>query len=120
MARSPLRSWTRGVRGATSGLPRRRTRRGKLGCEPLEARTMLAADPIISEFMAINSSTIADGEGRNSDWIEIHNPGDAPIDLVGWHLTDNESNPTKWTFPSVVVPAGGYLVVFASEDNTPP
>jgi hypothetical protein len=119
MERSRLRNWPRGAR-LHNQTGRKRTRRAMLGCEPLEARAMLAADPIISEFMAINSSTLQDGEGRYADWIEIHNPGDAPVDLAGWHLTDNEANPTKWTFPSTLLAAGGYLVVFATEDNTPP
>ncbi|MEX2188923.1 MAG: CotH kinase family protein [Pirellulales bacterium] len=116
MARSPI-----GMRQRTYARPqRKRSRRPSLGCESLEPRMMLAADPVISEFMAINNSTLQDGEGRYSDWIEIHNPGDAAVDLAGWHLTDNAANLAKWTFPTAVVPAGGYLVVFASEDGTPP
>ena len=44
------------------------------------------------------------------DWIEIHNPGGAEIDLTGWQLSDE--NPSNvFTFPAgTVIPAGGYLV----------
>ena len=38
-----------------------------------------------------------------------------PVDVGGFHLTDDNRIATKWQFPdSTVVPAGGYLVVFAS------
>ena len=72
---------------------------------------------IISEFMASNDTTLNDGDGNSSDWIEIHNFGAAPVNLGGWHLTDRADNLDKWQFPSVVIPAGGYLLVFASNQN---
>lgn len=74
----------------------------------------LRAAPIISEFMASNTTTLADDDGAFSDWIEIHNPDAAPLSLAGWYLTDSATNKTKWQFPAVTLPAGGYLVVFAS------
>ena len=89
--------------------------------ELLERRTVLSTTPLISELMAVNDSTLSDGDGRFSDWIEIHNPTIDAIDLSGWHLTDNAANLDKWTFPSLpqsVVSAGGYLVVFASGQST--
>ncbi|NWK56872.1 lamin tail domain-containing protein [Verrucomicrobiaceae bacterium N1E253] len=73
-----------------------------------------AGDPVISEFLASNDSEYADEDGEFSDWIEIHNPGSLAVNLAGWHLTDADDDLEKWTFPSVSVPAGGYLVVFAS------
>ena len=72
---------------------------------------------IISEFMTSNDTTLNDGDGNSSDWIEIHNFGAAPVNLGGWHLTDRADKLDKWQFPSVVVPAGGYLLVFASNQN---
>src|SRR4051794_9314607 len=69
--------------------------------ERLEPRTLLAAnEPYISEFLAVNSAGIVDRFGEHSDWIEIHNPGPAAIDLPGWRLTDARSDPAGWTFPS--------------------
>ena len=90
----------------------------RLKIESLENRHMLMAMPIISEFMAKNDNTLEDGDGRSSDWIEIHNAGDAAIDLLGFHLSDDASQPNKWSFPSVVLEPGGYLVVFASGKPT--
>lgn len=74
---------------------------------------------IISEIMADNTRTLSDEDGEYPDWIEIQNPTAAAINLAGWHLTDQADEPSKWTFPSVTLPAGGYLVVFASgKDRT--
>lgn len=72
---------------------------------------------MISEFMASNSSGLQDQDGDFSDWVEIHNPDASPVNLEGWYLTDNAAAPAKWRFPAAVIPAGGYLVVFASNKN---
>ncbi len=69
---------------------------------------------VISEFMAANESSLADEDGALSDWIEIFNPTSQAVNLGGYYLTDDRSNPTQWAFPSTNLPAGGYLIVFAS------
>lgn len=91
----------------------------RLKIETLEARHLLAAQPLITEFMASNAGVLVDGNGAESDWIEIHNAGDQSIDLAGYRLTDDAGDPSKWEFPSVVLDAGAYLTVFASGDGTP-
>ncbi len=78
------------------------------------AANVRADDPVINEFMADNHSTITDQNGDYSDWIEIRNPGPGPVNLEGWFLTDTKVNKSKWRFPSVTVPANGFLTVFAS------
>jgi hypothetical protein len=85
--------------------------------ETLEPRTLLTAGPIISEFLAANSNGLLDEDGHASDWIEIYNPTAATVNLDGWHLTDNDNRLDKWTFPSVDLPAGQFLVVFASKKD---
>lgn len=85
----------------------------------LESRRLFAGMPVITEFAASNSSGFLDGNGVESDWIEIQNQGDQAIDLQGWSLTDDPTRPTRWVFPSKVVQPGGFLVVFASGNNTP-
>jgi hypothetical protein len=82
---------------------------------------LLVGQPIISEFMASNDSTVQDDDGDFSDWIEIHNPGDSSINLAGWYLTDDADEKTKWQFPAITLEADAYLLVFASdEDRTDP
>ena len=81
----------------------------------------VSAAPQISEFMAVNDSTLADEDGEFSDWIEIRNPDAGSLSLAGYHLTEDAANLTKWTFPAVTIPPGGYLIVFASnKDRTDP
>ncbi|MGI9457605.1 MAG: CotH kinase family protein, partial [Aeoliella sp.] len=92
-----------------------------LQIERLEPRLVLSTTPLITEFMASNNSTLADGDSAFSDWIEVHNPTAMAIDLAGWHLTDDGANLGKWEFPSLpasVLDPGEYLVVFASGQIT--
>ncbi len=70
--------------------------------------------PVISEFMASNETTLADEDGEFSDWIEIFNPDAEPVDLGGYFLTDDALTLNRWVLPSTILPAGEWLVVFAS------
>ncbi len=73
---------------------------------------------IINEFMPNNRYGILDAYGKSSDWIEIYNPTDADVSLKGFALSDDAAAPLKWLFPeSAVLPAGEYLVVFASGND---
>ena len=76
-----------------------------------------AAAPVISEFLASNSTGIEDEDGDRADWIEIHNPDSTAINLSGWSLTDTSTNLTLWTFPSHTLAPDEYLIVFASGKN---
>lgn len=79
------------------------------------------AMPQISEFLAVNDSVLADGGGDFSDWIEIYNPTAGDLDMGGYFLTDDDQNPTRWEVPaSTVIPAGEYLIVFASDKAISP
>lgn len=71
----------------------------------------------ISEFQADNDRTLRDENGDDVDWIELHNPTLADVRLSGWGLSDERALPLKWVFPDVVLPARGYLLVYASEKN---
>jgi hypothetical protein len=69
--------------------------------------------------MALNNSTIKDNYNSYEDWLEIYNPNTFPISLAGYKLTDDPLNPAKWVFTeTVVVPAKGYLLVWASNRDT--
>jgi hypothetical protein len=77
----------------------------------------MAAAPVISEFMADNTGPFTDEDGEATDWIEITNAGDAPIDLAGWSLTDNDGNLAKWLFPSTPLDPGQFITAFASNKD---
>ena len=75
--------------------------------------------PLINEFMPSNTVTIADEDGDLPDWIELFNPGAAPIDLTGYGLSDDPDEPFKWIFPHGVIEPGQHRLVFASgKDRT--
>lgn len=67
--------------------------------------------------MADNDGGLVDGRGRSSDWIELFNPTSDSLNLAGWSLRDRTNT---WTFPTVMLPAGGFLVVFASDEKNQP
>jgi subtilisin-like proprotein convertase family protein len=73
--------------------------------------------PLITEFMAANSHTLADEDGDYVDWVEIHNPGPFTINLRDWALTDLAGNLARWRFPATNMGPGQYWVVFLSNKN---
>lgn len=77
----------------------------------------LHAAPVISEFLADNDGGLKDEDGDDQDWIEIHNPDAAAVNMAGWRLTDDPLNTSKWVFPAVTLPPNGRLIVWASNKN---
>ncbi len=71
----------------------------------------------ISEFMAINNTTLADEDGSYSDWIELYNSATNAMDLTDWYLSNKATNLTQWRFPSTNLGPNQFLVVFASNKN---
>lgn len=71
-------------------------------------------DVVINEFVTSNFSGLADEDGERGDWIELHNRGTTTANLSGWALSDDERQSGQWPLPEVTIPAGGYLLIFAS------
>ncbi len=71
----------------------------------------------INEIMSSNGFTIPDEDGDYSDWFELFNNLDAEVDLTGFGISDDVSNPFKWIFPSVNIAPKDHLLVFASDKN---
>jgi hypothetical protein len=67
---------------------------------------------VINEIMAGNVSAVPDQNGEYDDWVELYNGNNFSLNLNGYHLSDNENELTKWTFPNVTIPANGYLIVW--------
>lgn len=67
--------------------------------------------------MASNTRTIADEDKSHEDWIELRNPGSAPVDLAGWGLANNRRRDRRWVLPATNLPAGGHLLIWASGKN---
>lgn len=96
--------------------------------EALESRSLLVSDPIITEFMASNSSTLTSKAVANlfPDWIEIHNTDPVnTLNLTGWYLAKSTSNSnlTRFLIPKkpdgtdTTIPPDGYMVVMASNQS---
>ncbi len=71
----------------------------------------------ITEFFATGGSSFLDEDGEQSDWIEIRNVSNSPIDTTGWKLTDSANDLARWELPSMRLESGSYLIVFASGKN---
>ncbi|MBK7937356.1 MAG: lamin tail domain-containing protein [Lewinellaceae bacterium] len=75
----------------------------------------LHAQVVVNEYSCANLMQYSDTYVKYEDWIELYNPSDTPVDISGYHLSDNENKPTKWKFPpGAVINAKGFFKVFAS------
>ncbi len=66
---------------------------------------------VISEVMTANNCTVLDAEGHKTDWVELWNTGDSPVDLTGAYLSDDPLDAFKWQFPSLILQAGERTMV---------
>lgn len=95
----------------TPGLPNNRSSQIQLDIKLRAANTR---GVFISEVMS-SSTGVETPYGKSSyDWIELYNAAAVPVSLDGWWLSDNPNHPRKCQLSNVTIPAGGYLVVFAS------
>jgi len=79
---------------------------------------IITTDVVINELMPKNYDTAEDEEGKNEDWIELYNNSGLAVDLSGYFLSDDFTDPNKWTFPTgTTIAAGGYLIIWCDEDT---
>ena len=76
---------------------------------------------LINEWMADNAAPGGHqdpADGLYQDWFELYNPNTNDVNLGGFTLTDNLSEPGKWPIPSgTIIPARGFLLVWADNDT---
>ena len=77
----------------------------------------VSADLVINEFMAENRYSIRAADGAAYPWVEIRNVGSEAVNLSGFGLTDDETNPNKWSFPEIELAPGALQLVFLSGEN---
>jgi hypothetical protein len=71
----------------------------------------------LNEWVADNARSAVDERGVASDWFELYNPGPVDVSLAGWSVTDSFAEPDQHRLdPSLVVPAGGFLVLWADAE----
>ncbi len=90
---------------------------GTSGTGPAGNETAAISSPLqINEVCTSNSSILQTANGLTPDWIELYNSGNAALSLDGYGLSDNVKKPLAWTLPAVIIPAHGYLLIYASGD----
>ena len=55
---------------------------------------------VINEVLAVNDANIRNSFGEFSDWIELANTTDEPVDLSEFSLSDDPQDPEKFSFQS--------------------
>lgn len=87
--------------------------------EPLDSDTATTGPApalVINELMPANTSSYVDGTGATPDWIELYNPEATDASLRGFAIGDGESRADAMELdPGLVVPADGFLLLFADE-----
>ena len=61
---------------------------------------------VISEVMPGSGFAIIDGEGNQSDWVELYNNGNQEVVLSGAFLSDDTMNRAKWQIPELTIKPG--------------
>lgn len=77
-----------------------------------------SAPVIINEVLADNKYGIKDSYGDRSDWVELLNQSDSPVDLSYYYLSDDPNDPLKWQLPKVALLPHEYVVVFLSGNES--
>ncbi len=73
---------------------------------------------VINEFMASNGTTVyVDENNEADDWIELYNKGGTPASLKGLFLSDDSTELDKFALPDTVLPAHGFVVVWADNEE---
>lgn len=72
---------------------------------------------VINEFLADNETAVMDQDGEYDDWIELYNNGDDDVNLNGYYLSDDATDPGQWAFPDTTILVADYIVVWADKDE---
>jgi hypothetical protein len=77
----------------------------------------------INEFLSDNLSTNPDmvDFGDFSDWIELYNDETTSVNIGGFYLTDDFTQPMQWQIPAnTIIPAKGFYLFWADGFNDTP
>lgn len=72
---------------------------------------------VINEILANNKGNFKNENDIYSGYVEIKNVSDETIDIANYSLSNNESVPFKWQFPSMRLSSGEVAVVYTSGIN---
>ena len=69
---------------------------------------------VLNEILSSNKNGLTSLDASHHDWIELFNNSSNSINLLNYSLSDDKEDYQKWLFPETIIPANGYLLVFAS------
>ncbi len=67
---------------------------------------------VISEVVSSNQFSLTTESLGSPDWVEFYNGTSTAINLKGYGFSDNLRNLHKFVFGDVIIPAGGYVVLY--------
>lgn len=95
---------------------------------PFDFENWMPAGPappvVVTEVQARNQTTLRTPAGDTPDWIEVFNPGPAPVDLTGWQLRHYSASKlavgrlggvTAPRTPKLIIGPGEYRVITCYE-----
>jgi hypothetical protein len=71
----------------------------------------------INEFMPDNHGVLVSDSGATKDWIELHNPGNDYVEIRGWSLSDDLSEPRKGVIEGQPLYPGEFRVLSFETDG---
>lgn len=78
---------------------------------------------VINEVATNNCTGLVDAYGKTSNWIELYNRSNEPINLGDYYLSDDYNKLGKWQLGERILAPGAYEIVHASgvdyRDTTP-
>jgi len=79
----------------------------------------VAPSLFINEVQSANTLTVQDPAGEWDDWFEIYNPNIFPIDLAGYYISDDPTQPLKDRIvvadANTIIPALGFKLFWADQ-----
>jgi hypothetical protein len=63
--------------------------------------TLLLSQVVINESSNANGTTLIQPDGSSPDWLELYNTTNSPVNLSGYGLSDDITQPFKWIFNGI-------------------
>ena len=80
-------------------------------------QSLAAQEVFINEIMS-NNQDIIDEDGEQDDWFELYNASPNTVNLAGWYLTDDLSEPDKFKFESnFYIESNDFQLLWADGDD---
>ena len=83
-------------------------------CLGFEKNVKVKETVVINEVCSFNVRTIKDGIHDGSDYVELYNGTENVISLKGWHISDNDNEMSKYTFPECEISPGEHLTLYSN------